>query len=134
MTDAYSRQVAGSHYVNMGIQPFQFAMRNGWDSTSFSILKYLSRHRSKKGVEDLRKALHIIDIRLAEIDYAFWPQGRITMVEYIASNAFCDTDAWALLQLENWVCGRLGPSPLRTAIDVLIKEYEGKYPSLLPSA
>lgn len=123
MNDAFTRQVAGSHYVNMGMQPFQFAMRNGWDSAAFSILKYVSRHRSKAGVIDLQKAAHIVDIRLAEIEGILPNRRVVTMGEYVRSNKLNDQDAWALLQLEAWVDQRTSHFPLAQAIKALIDEY-----------
>jgi hypothetical protein len=132
MNDAYTRQVAGSHYVTMGIQPFQFAMRNGWDSAAFSILKYISRHRTKNGKVDLEKSRHIIDIRQAEIEHILPNRRVIAMGEYIRSNRLCDQDAWALLTLESWVDQRTQQTSLIGAVDALLAEYDAGQLSLLP--
>lgn len=131
MTGPYNRQIAGDHYLNMGIQPFQFAMRNGWDSTAFSILKYVSRHRTKNGKQDLFKAEHIVEIRLAEIEHALPGQQVISMGEYIRSNTIGNDDAWALHRLDSWVHGTGNVECLQVAIGKLIADYDTEQTSLL---
>lgn len=59
-------QVGGNHYSKLAIQPMEFAMTQMYDFAAASILKYVTRHRSKNGAEDIRKALHIMELR-AEI-------------------------------------------------------------------
>ena len=59
---ALKEQVAGSHYKDMPIQPFEYIHRNGIGFAEGCAIKYLSRWRVKNGVEDLRKARHFIDL------------------------------------------------------------------------
>ena len=125
MSDAFSRQVAGDHYVKMGMQPSYFSMRNGWDSDSFSCLKYLSRHRAKDKLEGLKKPRHFLALRLANIDFVLRSRRLITMGHYIRANMMTEDDAWALLQLEAWVEDRATHHPLVQAIEYLMKEYTG---------
>lgn len=61
--DALAKQVAGDHYKSMRIQPVEFAMANRWDFCASSALKYILRHASKNGRQDLEKALHFIELR-----------------------------------------------------------------------
>lgn len=63
--NALAVQVGGSHYQNKAIQPVEFGMANQLDCCAFSILKYTSRHREKNGRQDLLKAEHFVDLRLA---------------------------------------------------------------------
>jgi hypothetical protein len=55
-------QVGGSHYKDMRIQPAEFILANdiGWGEGC--AIAYLSRWRSKGGIDDLRKARHTIDL------------------------------------------------------------------------
>jgi len=59
---ALKEQVAGSHYKDMAIQPFEYIHRNGIGFAEGCAIKYLSRWKVKNGVEDLRKARHFIDL------------------------------------------------------------------------
>ena len=55
-------QVGGDHYKAMAIQPFEYITANGIAFAEGSIIKYVSRHRRKGGVEDLKKARHFLDL------------------------------------------------------------------------
>ena len=55
-------QIAGSHYKSLAIQPVEFIHRNGIGYMEGNAIKYLTRWRSKGGIEDLRKAKHYIDL------------------------------------------------------------------------
>lgn len=55
-------QIAGSHYRDMAIQPFEYMHANGIGFAEGCIIKYVSRWRAKNGIEDLRKARHFLDL------------------------------------------------------------------------
>jgi hypothetical protein len=55
-------QVGGGHYKDMAIQPMEYSMKNGLDACQHTAIKYISRFRDKGGIEDLRKAKHVIDM------------------------------------------------------------------------
>lgn len=55
-------QVGGGHYKDMPIQPVEFCQRNRLGFCESSAIKYLCRHGSKNGLEDLKKARHFIDL------------------------------------------------------------------------
>lgn len=61
-------QVGGDHYKGMKIQPFTYAMQNNFNAGQFGVLKYISRYKNKNGLEDLRKAMHFLQL-LAESEY-----------------------------------------------------------------
>lgn len=65
---ALDTQVGGSHYKNYKIQPLEFCQKNQLNYCESNAIKYLCRHRSKGGAEDLRKAIHYIRC-LLEIEY-----------------------------------------------------------------
>lgn len=61
---AKARQEGGSHYKDMAIQPIEFIQANGLGFCEGNVVKYVSRWRSKGGIEDLKKARHYIDLLL----------------------------------------------------------------------
>lgn len=63
---AIETQVGGDHYKLMKIQPLEFIMANNMSYCEANVVKYVSRWRSKNGVEDLRKARHYIDLLIEE--------------------------------------------------------------------
>ena len=64
----YKKQVGGSHYKNMKIQPAQFINENNLPFAEGNAIKYICRHRHKGEVQDLEKAKHYIDM-IIERDY-----------------------------------------------------------------
>ena len=67
MSKATDIQVGGSHYKDMPIQPVEFIVENRIPFLEGNAIKYLCRHLSKGGVEDLRKAKHYIDLILEKV-------------------------------------------------------------------
>lgn len=59
---ALDQQIGGSHYSGMVIQPMEYSMLNGLDPCQHTAIKYISRFREKNGIEDLRKAIHTIEL------------------------------------------------------------------------
>lgn len=64
---ANDTQVAGRHYKEKAIQPWDYIAANGIGYLDGCAIKYLSRWRDKGGVQDLLKARHYID-KLIELD------------------------------------------------------------------
>lgn len=65
---ALDTQVAGNHYKDMVIQPVEFITRNGIGFLPGCVIKRVCRYRSKAGVEDLRKAIHELELMI-ELEY-----------------------------------------------------------------
>lgn len=78
-------QTGGDHYKKMKIQPAYYNWANNIGFIEGSCIKYLSRWRSKGGVEDLRKSMHLHELliyfettpmelitekRMAQLNYA----------------------------------------------------------------
>ena len=61
-------QVGGDHYTKMKIQPYTYITENNLGFAEGSIIKYVSRYRSKNGLEDLKKARHFIDLLIEGFD------------------------------------------------------------------
>jgi hypothetical protein len=65
----YDKQIGGSHYKKMKIQPSKFVIENELLFPEGSVIKYICRHRFKNGKEDLLKAIHFIEM-IIERDYS----------------------------------------------------------------
>jgi len=61
---ALDKQVAGTHYKSMAIQPVEFITRNSIGFLEGNIIKYVCRHHAKNGVDDIRKAIHYCELLL----------------------------------------------------------------------
>ena len=60
-TQAYNPLIAqegGGHYKNRGIQPLEYTMKNNLSFCEGNVVKYISRYKSKNGIEDLAKVIH----------------------------------------------------------------------------
>jgi hypothetical protein len=55
-------QVGGTHYKDLKIQPVEYIAANKIPFIEGNIIKYISRWRSKGGLDDLQKAKHFLDI------------------------------------------------------------------------
>ena len=55
-------QIGGDHYKGLVIQPIEYCMKNRMDPIQHNVIKYVSRYRGKGGVEDLRKAIHYLEL------------------------------------------------------------------------
>ena len=64
MSDIYKKQVGGSHYRNMVIQPSEFINKNNIPFAEGNAIKYLCRHKQKNQKQDLLKAKHYIDMAI----------------------------------------------------------------------
>ena len=62
MADALTRQEGGSHYKDLAIQPVEYIHANGLGFCEGSVVKYVTRWRSKNGIQDLKKARHFLDL------------------------------------------------------------------------
>jgi hypothetical protein len=65
---AYKKQIGGSHYKDMKIQPSKFINDNKLLFAEGNAIKYICRHAHKGEVQDLEKAKHYIDM-IIERDY-----------------------------------------------------------------
>lgn len=56
-----NKQVGGTHYTDLAIQPWEVITRNKMGFFDGNALKYIMRFRDKNGVEDLKKAIHYLE-------------------------------------------------------------------------
>jgi hypothetical protein len=58
-----NRQEGGSHY-QLPIQPIEYIYKNKLGYMEGNVIKYVTRHADKGGAEDLRKAIHYLEMLL----------------------------------------------------------------------
>ena len=59
---AKDKQVGGSHYKTLAIQPVEYIHRNDIGFCEGCAIKYLTRWKEKNLIQDLEKARHFIDL------------------------------------------------------------------------
>jgi len=59
-------QIGGQHYKDAAIQPIEFIVANAIPYREANVIKYVYRHKSKNGLQDLQKARHYIDMLIEE--------------------------------------------------------------------
>ena len=65
----WKKQIGGKHYIKYKIQPSKFVVENKLLYPEGCVIKYILRHRSKGKKEDLKKAIHFIEM-IIERDYS----------------------------------------------------------------
>ena len=59
---AFDTQEGGDHYSKLAIQPIEYCQRNELGTCESFVVKYVTRWKDKGGVQDLRKARHVLDL------------------------------------------------------------------------
>ena len=67
--DSLEKQVGGKHYKNFRIQPAEFINENKLLFAEGNAIKYICRHSVKGKEEDIKKAIHYLEMIL-ERDYS----------------------------------------------------------------
>lgn len=65
---ALNKQEGGGHYKGLKIQPIEYIHANGLSYFQGNVVKYVSRYKDKNGVEDIKKAIHYLELIL-ELEY-----------------------------------------------------------------
>jgi hypothetical protein len=68
MMSAIDKQVSGNHYKHKGIQPIVYIHENDLGFCEGNVVKYVTRYKEKNGAEDIRKAIHYLEL-LLELNY-----------------------------------------------------------------
>ena len=55
---AYKKQIGGSHYRNMVVQPSEFINKNKLPFAEGSAIKYICSHAANGKEEDIQKDIH----------------------------------------------------------------------------
>jgi|TARA_R110001583_G_scaffold23751_6_gene87325 hypothetical protein len=61
---ASAKQIGGSHYKDCDIQPIDYIVKNNLDFLEGNVIKYITRHKTKGGVEDIKKVIHYAELIL----------------------------------------------------------------------
>lgn len=67
---ALDKQHGGCHYKDMAIQPIVFILKNDIPYREANVIKYTCRHAHKNGAEDIRKAIHYLEMILEDYEGA----------------------------------------------------------------
>ena len=81
----WGKQIGGTHYRKMKIQPSQFVIENKMLFAEGNIIKYICRHPYKDGKQDLEKAKHFIDM-IIERDYSGEEEPTETWVRRLSTS------------------------------------------------
>ncbi|AUS01464.1 coil containing protein [Vibrio phage 1.285.O._10N.286.55.C12] len=66
---ATERQIGGDHYKSLKIQPHEYIEANNLPFLEGNVVKYVTRHASKNGVQDIDKAIHYLEL-IKQMRYA----------------------------------------------------------------
>ena len=73
---AWDEQEGGGHYKSLVIQPLQYSLANQLDAGQHTVIKYVTRFKTKGGIEDLDKAIHTLELMK---DHYYGTPGTNTM-------------------------------------------------------
>jgi len=65
---ALDKQESGTHYKDKTIQPIVYILANNLGFCEGNVIKYVTRHKSKAGAADIKKAIHYLEL-LLELEY-----------------------------------------------------------------
>lgn len=97
---ALNDQIGGSHYKDMAIQPMEYSMLNKLDACQHTAIKYVTRFREKGGIQDLRKAIHVIEMLIEFEEQA---------AHEAAMHAEINTQIAEIEEMRKCIC--IGPGP-----------------------
>lgn len=55
-------QTSPNYYTKKAIQPIEYIRSNNLDFFEGNVFKYITRYKSKNGLEDLKKAKHYLEM------------------------------------------------------------------------
>ena len=61
------KQIGGSHYKNMVIQPYEFISKNELTFFQGNVIKYVCRYKQKNGIQDLEKVIHYCELEILKL-------------------------------------------------------------------
>ena len=83
MSKANDKQVGGLHYRSR-IQHWDYVLANDIPYLEAQIIKYVTRHRKKNGLQDLEKAQHFLDKLMEEERNKLIPASVLTVQPSVA--------------------------------------------------
>lgn len=82
--NALEKQVGGTHYKNLKIQPIELITIADLNFFQGNIVKYISRYNSKNGVEDVKKAKHY-----AQLAFELQPNNHAGWLKSLVAKRYC---------------------------------------------
>ena len=64
-TNVLDKQVGGSHYKKLTMQPIEFIVKAKLSFIQGNIVKYISRYTYKNGIEDIKKCIHYSELAIS---------------------------------------------------------------------
>lgn len=68
MLPPLERQIGGSHYKSLKIQPIEYILANDLGWCEGNIVKYITRWKQKNGVDDIKKVIHYAEMLIQFIE------------------------------------------------------------------
>ena len=69
-----NKQEGGDHYKDLAIQPVEYIVKNNLGYLEGNVIKYVTRHHKKNHAEDIKKAIHYLQMIL-EMQYPITGSG-----------------------------------------------------------
>lgn len=91
---ARDKQVGGDHYKGMAIQPGEYITQNNLNWYEGNVIKYVTRHRQKGGAEDIKKAIHYLQLLLEQEYPVTNPVPRVPVNPYPGMVTPADLSKW----------------------------------------
>ena len=101
-------QIGGDHYAKMQIQPVQFIHANSLPFIEGTVIKYVSRWKSKGGLQDLEKARHMVSMLIAygPDEHAVYMPGFYDLAcavdDYVTANDIPQMEALIIEYVATW--------------------------------
>ena len=86
------KQVGGSHYKKLTMQPIDFIVKAKLSYIQGNIVKYVSRYSDKNGVEDIKKCIHYSELAISLNDSG--PEHKMLNLAY----SYCMVNNFSALQ------------------------------------
>ena len=61
------KQIGGSHYKKMKIQPYEFITKNTITFLQGNVVKYVCSYLNKNGIQDLEKIIHYCELEIKKL-------------------------------------------------------------------
>lgn len=126
MSNVLNEQVGGNHYKSLKKQPVELIVELNLDYFQGNIVKYVTRHRLKNGIEDIKKALHYNDLSKAfskKISPMTTRFGFKTTAKYV--DKYAEANCLPLLERNAIYYACINSyNNLKETLEKIIKEYE----------
>lgn len=80
INNSLQSQVGGSHYKDLQMQPIELIVKAKLSFIQGNIVKYISRYKSKNGIEDIAKCIHYAQLAIDLGSYG--PEHRMLNLAY----------------------------------------------------